>query len=105
MAYSITNRRRTHTFADLKTLLAKATPARSGDGLAGIAAENEEDRAIAKMALAEVPLPRFLEELLIPYEQDEITRLIVDTHDAQAFGPISGLNVGEFHERLLDSLP
>jgi ethanolamine ammonia-lyase large subunit len=102
MPYSIATGRRTHTFADLKTLLAKATPARSGDALAGIAAENEEERALAKMALAEVPLRGFLEELLIPYEQDEITRLIVDTHDEKAFAPISGLNVGEFREWLLD---
>jgi ethanolamine ammonia-lyase large subunit len=102
MPYSINIADRTRTFGDLKTLLAKATPARSGDALAGIAAENEEERALAKMALAEVPLPRFLEELLIPYEQDEITRLIVDTHDAQAFAPISTLTVGEFREWLLD---
>jgi len=102
MSYSITIAGSTHTFGDLKTLLAKATPARSGDALAGIAAENEEERALAKMALAEVPLPRFLEELLIPYEQDEISRLIVDTHDVQAFSPISGLTVGEFREWLLD---
>ena len=82
MGYSVTRNGRTHSFADLKTLLAKATPARSGDALAGIAAENEEERALAKMALAEVPLTRFLEEPLIPYEEDEVTRLIVDTHDA-----------------------
>jgi ethanolamine ammonia-lyase large subunit len=102
MSYSITIAGSTHTFGDLKTLLAKATPARSGDALAGIAAGNEEERALAKIALAEVPLPRFLEELLIPYEQDEISRLIVDTHDVQAFSPISGLTVGEFREWLLD---
>jgi ethanolamine ammonia-lyase large subunit len=102
MSYSITIAGSTHTFGDLKTLLAKATPARSGDALAGIAAENEEERAFAKMAIAEVPLSRFLEELLIPYEQDEVTRLIIDTHDAQAFSPISVLTVGEFREWLLD---
>jgi ethanolamine ammonia-lyase large subunit len=102
MSYSITIAGHTRTFGDLKTLLAKATPARSGDALAGIAAENEEERALAKMALAEVPLPRFLEELLIPYEHDEITRLIIDTHDAHAFAPISALTVGEFREWLLD---
>jgi ethanolamine ammonia-lyase large subunit len=102
MTYSITFGGRTHVFRDLKTLLAKATPARSGDALAGIAAENEEERVLARIALAEIPLTKFLEELLIPYEQDEITRLIVDTHDAQAFAAISGFNVGEFREWLLD---
>ena len=101
MPYSVTRHGSTRTFADLKTLLAKATPARSGDALAGIAAENEEERALARMALAEVPLRRFLEEPLIPYERDEITRLIVDTHDAQAFAPIAGLTVGVFREWLL----
>ena len=102
MPYSITLNGHTHTFGDLKTLLAKATPGRSGDALAGIAAENEEERALARMALAEVPLTTFLEELLIPYERDEVTRLIVDTHDREAFAPIRGLTVGEFREWLLD---
>jgi ethanolamine ammonia-lyase large subunit len=102
MGYSVTIGGCTRSFGDLKTLLAKASPARSGDALAGIAAENEEERALAKMALAEVPLARFLEELLVPYEQDEVTRLIVDTHDAQAFAAIRGLTVGEFREWLLD---
>ena len=101
MPYSVTRHGSTRTFADVKTLLAKATPARSGDALAGIAAENEEERALARMALAEVPLRRFLEEPLIPYERDEITRLIVDTHDAQAFAPIASLTVGVFREWLL----
>lgn len=102
MPYSITSAGRTYSFRDLRTLLAKATPARSGDALAGISAENEEERALAKMALAEVPLARFLEEPLIPYEQDEVTRLIVDSHDRTAFAPISGLTVGAFREWLLD---
>lgn len=102
MIYSVTSDGSTGSFADLKTLLAKATPARSGDALAGIAAESEEERALARMALAEVPLARFLDELLIPYEEDEVTRLIVDTHDAAAFAPISGLTVGEFREWLLN---
>lgn len=101
MTYSITMGGRTRSLGDLKSLLAKATPARSGDALAGIAAENEEERALAKMALAEVPLARFLEELLIPYEEDEVTRLIVDTHDRAAFAPVAGLTVGEFREWLL----
>ena len=102
MRYSVTSGGRTHGFRDLKTLLAKATPARSGDALAGIAAENEEERALARMALAEVPLTQFLEELLIPYERDDVTRLIVDSHDVQAFAAVRGLTVGEFREWLLD---
>jgi ethanolamine ammonia-lyase large subunit len=101
MAYSITVAGRTHSFADLKTLLARATPARSGDALAGIAAAHEEERALARMALAEVPLAEFLEELVIPYEDDEVTRLIVDTHDRVAFASVAGLTVGEFREWLL----
>ena len=102
MGYSITVRGCARSFGDLKTLLAKATPARSGDALAGIAAENEEERALARMALAEVPLARFLEEPVIPYERDEVTRLIVDTHDADAFAPLSGMTVGGFREWLLE---
>ncbi len=86
---------------DLKTLLAKATPRRSGDELAGIAANSAEERVRAQMELADVPLKRFLAEPLIPYETDEITRLICDSHDAAAFAPISHLTVGEFRELLL----
>jgi ethanolamine ammonia-lyase large subunit len=88
-------------FSDLKTLLAKATPARSGDELAGIAAESAEERVAAQMELADAPLRRFLAEPLIPYETDEVTRLIVDTHDAEAFASIAHLTVGEFREWLL----
>ena len=102
MAYSITVGGCTHRFRDLKTLLAKATPARSGDALAGLAAEGEEERALARMALADVPLARFLEELLIPYEDDEVTRLIVDTHNRAAFAPLQDMTVGAFREWLLD---
>ncbi|HTS78192.1 MAG TPA: ethanolamine ammonia-lyase subunit EutB [Bryobacteraceae bacterium] len=87
---------------DLKTLLAKASPARSGDELAGIAAESAEDRAQAQMELAEVPLRRFLNEPVIPYEDDEVTRLILDSHDAAAFAPVAHLTVGEFREWLLE---
>jgi ethanolamine ammonia-lyase large subunit len=79
----------------LTTLLAKASPARSGDELAGIAAESAEERVAAQMKLADTPLKRFLNEPLIPYESDEITRLICDTHDSAAFAPISHLTVGE----------
>lgn len=87
--------------SDLRRLLAKASPARSGDALAGIAAETESERVAAQRALAEVPLKRFLEEPLIPYETDEVTRLILDTHDAAAFAPVRHLTVGEFREWLL----
>src|SRR5271155_1901354 len=86
----------------LKTLLAKASPARSGDDLAGIAATSAEERVAAQMELADTPLERFLRELLIPYESDEVTRLICDSHDAAAFAPIAHLTVGEFREWLLD---
>lgn len=85
----------------LRRLLAKASPARSGDALAGIAAESESERVAAQRALAEVPLRRFLEEPVIPYETDEVTRLILDSHDAAAFAPLRNLTVGEFREWLL----
>ena len=101
MGYTHTIGNRTWRFNDLKTLLAKATPLRSGDELAGIAAENEEERMIARMALADVPLKRFLEEAVIPYEADEVTRLILDTHDETAFAEISHLTVGDFRNWLL----
>ncbi|CAJ0819325.1 ethanolamine ammonia-lyase subunit EutB [Ralstonia flaminis] len=90
-----------HVFNDLKTLLAKASPARSGDYLAGLAATSEAERMAARMALADVPLSVFLNEALVPYEDDEVTRLILDSHDAQAFKPIASLTVGEFRNWLL----
>jgi len=90
-----------YRFEDLRTLLAKATPARSGDRLAGIAAATAEERVAAQMTLAEVPLSRFLGEVVVPYEADEITRLIIDTHDAAAFAPVSHLTVGDFRDWLL----
>ncbi|BAL24901.1 ethanolamine ammonia-lyase subunit EutB [Azoarcus sp. KH32C] len=88
-------------FPDLKALMAKASPARSGDQLAGIAAASDEERVAAQMALAELPLQRFLDEALIPYETDEVTRLIMDEHDAAAFAPVSHLTVGDFRNWLL----
>jgi ethanolamine ammonia-lyase large subunit len=88
-------------FPDLKTLLAKATPLRSGDQLAGLAAESGEERVYAQMALADTPLRRFLSEAVVPYETDEVTRLIVDTHDAVAFAPVAHLTVGELRDWLL----
>ncbi|MHA7833463.1 MAG: ethanolamine ammonia-lyase subunit EutB, partial [Algiphilus sp.] len=92
---------RTHQFADLGELMAKASPARSGDALAGIAAASMEERVAAQMLLADIPLSAFLETLLIPYESDEVTRLIVDTHDRVAFAPVSDLSVGGFRDWLL----
>ncbi len=86
---------------DLKTLLARASPRRSGDELAGIAAASAEERVAAQMELADTPLKRFLAEPVIPYESDEVTRLICDSHDANAFAPIAHLTVGEFREWLL----
>ena len=92
---------RTWGFRDLKELMAKATPLRAGDQLAGVAAESAEERVVAQMALAELPLTRFLDEAVVPYEDDEVTRLIVDTHDAQAFAPVRHLTVGDFRNWLL----
>jgi ethanolamine ammonia-lyase large subunit len=91
-----------YEFADLKTLLARASPGRSGDELAGIAAKSAEERVAAQMALAELPLRAFLTEPLIPYEADEVTRLIFDTVDEAAFAPVSSKTVGEFRDWLLD---
>jgi ethanolamine ammonia-lyase large subunit len=99
--YKFTVRHITYRFADLKTLLAKASPYRTGDALAGISAESYEERVAAQIALADVPLKTFLNQALIPYEQDEITRLIVDSHDSIAFNRIGSLTVGEIRDWLL----
>jgi ethanolamine ammonia-lyase large subunit len=88
-------------FDSLRELMAKASPARSGDFLAEVAASSDAERAAAQMALADVPLKQFLTEALIPYEEDEITRLIVDSHDRAAFAPVSHLTVGGFRDWLL----
>jgi ethanolamine ammonia-lyase large subunit len=90
-----------HRFDGLRALLAAATPARSGDVLAGIAATSAEQRVAARFALADLPLRTFLDELVVPYESDEVSRLIVDSHDADAFAPIAHLTVGGFREWLL----
>ena len=84
-----------YAFASLSDLLAKATPARSGDVLAGIAAESQAQRVAAQYALADVPLATFLDEPVVPYEDDDVTRLILDTHDPAAFAPVAALTVGE----------
>ena len=91
----------THRFADLRALLARATPFRSGDALAGLAAETAEQRVAAQLALADLPLRRLLDDPVVPYETDEVTRLICDTHDAAAFAPISHLTVGGLRDWLL----
>ena len=98
-AHTIGSKR--YVFDSLRTLLAKATPLRSGDVLAGLAAESAEERVAAQFALADVPLALFLSEAVVPYEQDEVTRLIVDTHDAAAFAPVRSLTVGELRDWLL----
>jgi len=90
-----------HGFADLRELMAKASPARSGDRLAGIAAESAQERVAAQAALADVPLARFLTEAVVPYDTDEVTRLIVDGHDAAAFAPVRHLTVGGLRDWLL----
>ena len=101
MLYQINVAHHHYVFADLKTLMAKATPERSGDQLAGIAAQDATERVAAQMCLADVPLKQFLQETLIDYELDEVTRLIVDEHDALAFYPISHFTVGDFRNWLL----
>jgi ethanolamine ammonia-lyase large subunit len=92
-----------YRFGDLRTLLAKASPARSGDALAGLAAASAEERVAAQMALADLPLRTLLDQAVIPYESDDVTRLIIDTHDAAAFHPVSHLTVGGFREWLLSA--
>ncbi|WP_325086921.1 ethanolamine ammonia-lyase subunit EutB [Acinetobacter johnsonii] len=101
MAYKTLIGHQHYVFNDLKTLMAKATPLRSGDQLAGVAAENATERVAAQMALADVPLKQFLTEVLIDYEQDEITRLIIDEHRSDLFAPISHFSVGDFRNWLL----
>ncbi len=99
--YTTTVRGTRYTFGDLKSLMAKATPLRSGDCLAGVAAQSAAERVAAQMALADVPLSTFLTEVLIPYEEDEVTRLIIDTHDSRAFAPIASLTVGGLRDWML----
>jgi ethanolamine ammonia-lyase large subunit len=93
-----------HRFADLRETMAKATPRRSGDELAGVAASDPEERVAAQMALADMPLRRFLDEAVVPYEEDEVTRLIVDGHDADALAPVAHMCVGDLRDWLLSDL-
>ena len=92
---------RSYVFADLRSLMAKASPLRSGDCLSGVAAATSEERIAAALILAEVPLKRFLDEPLIPYEEDEVTRVILDDHQPDAFARLSGLTVGDLRNWLL----
>ena len=101
MSYQHTIRQHTYTFPDLKTLLAKASPYRSGDVLAGLAALTYEERVAAQFCLADVPLKTFLNEVVIPYEADEVTRLIIDSHAAVAFQLISHFTTGQLRDWLL----
>jgi ethanolamine ammonia-lyase large subunit len=101
MGYSHQVGSKTYLFRDLTDVMAKATPARSGDYLAGVAAGSAEERVAAQMALAELPLATFLNVALVPYEEDEVTRLILDTHHAAAFAPVAHLTVGDFRNWLL----
>lgn len=101
MSYTFTVGTHRYQFGSLKELMAKASPARSGDFLAGVAAGDDEERVAAQMALADVPLKQFLVEHVVPYETDEVTRLIIDDHDAKAFSVVSHLTVGAFRDWLL----
>jgi len=101
MKYSATAHGKSFHFRDLRTLLAKATPRRAADELAGLAADSEVERAVAQQVLAEVPLRRFIEEPLLAPERDEVSRLILERHDPQRFAPIANLSVGEFRDWLL----
>ena len=101
MAFTTILGNRRYVFADLRELLAKATPMRSGDVLAGLAAGSAEERVAAQFVLADLPLAHFLSEQVVPYEDDEVTRLIVDTHDTEAFAAIRSLTVGELRDWLL----
>lgn len=103
MSYAYTLGATRYRFADLKTLLARASAPRSGDQLAGLAAGTERERVAAKLAVADLPLSHFLEHHVIPYEDDDVTRLIVDTHDAGAFAAIRHLTVGDFRNWLLST--
>jgi ethanolamine ammonia-lyase large subunit len=103
MAYHQVIGSQRYVFQDLKDLMAKASPIRSGDMLAGIAATSAEESVAAKLCLADLPLNTFLSHALVPYEHDEVTRLIIDTHDAKAFAPIAHLTVGSLRDFLLSA--
>ncbi len=104
MSYQSTILHHVYRFKDLKTLLAKASPLRSGDVLSGVAASDNKERIAAQMALADVPLKTFLHEAVIPYEIDDVTRLIMDEHNTTAFEPVSHFTVGELRDWLLSDV-
>ena len=101
MSLGTTLGQRAYRFENLREVMAKATPLRSGDCLAGLSAATEQERVAARWVLADVPLARFLSEALVPYEDDEVTRLIIDSHNAAAFAPVAHLTVGGFRDWLL----
>ena len=101
MRYRTTIEGQVHPFDDLRQVMACASPARSGDYLAGVGAATAQQRMAARHVLADTPLSRFLDEALIPYEADNVTRLIIDSHDAAAFAPVAHLTVGDFRNWLL----
>jgi ethanolamine ammonia-lyase large subunit len=101
MGFSATLGQTLYRFDDLGSLLARASPARSGDRLAGVAARSDAERVAARLALADLPLRTFLSTDLVPYEADEVTRLIMDSHDATAFAPVAHMTVGQFRDWLL----
>ena len=101
MSHSHTIGSHRFVFDDLRTLMARATPLRSGDQLSGVVARSTQERVAAQMALADLPLGRFLTEAVVPYEDDAVTRLILDTHDAAAFEAVRHLTVGDFRDWLL----
>jgi ethanolamine ammonia-lyase large subunit len=101
MTYRQTIGRHAWVFEDLRALMARASPPRSGDQLAGLGAGSGEERVAARLCLADLPLRTFLEQALVPYESDDVTRLIIDSHDAAAFAPVASLTVGEFRDHLL----
>ena len=101
--YSTTAGHQTFTFPNLRMLMAKASPYRSGDALAGLSADSYQERVAAQICLADLPIKKFLSEALIPYEEDEVTRLIIDTHDANAFATISSFTVGQLRDWLLSN--
>jgi ethanolamine ammonia-lyase large subunit len=105
MTYAHTLAGTRYVFDGMRTLLARATPFRSGDALAGVAAASAAERVAAQMVLADVPLATILAEPVVPYETDEVTRLIIDSHDATAFAPVASLTVGAFREFLLAAEP
>ena len=103
MMYKATIAQSSYDFNNLRNLMAKASPSRSGDYLAGVAAINNLERVAAQWILADVPLKQFLQEVLVPYESDEVTRLIIDDHDPIAFAPVSHFTVGDFRNWLLSA--